>query len=166
MPRASGPLNGQHRPVGEAVLHGAVEVRRVLLEPRQVALMVRGVRDGQVAIVGQAIREEIVQDSPVLAAEHRVLGAAYVDRGNVVREQALEEVGRSRARGLDLAHMRDVEDSAPGSHRQVLGTDPFVLNGHLPAGERHQACTGRLVGLEEWRAAKVRHRAQASGREL
>jgi hypothetical protein len=30
----------------------------------------------------------------------------------------------------------------------MLGSDPFVLDGHLPSGERNQPRTGRLMGIE------------------
>ena len=157
-----GPLHGEHRPVGEPVLDLAVEVGGVLGEPLEVALVVGGVRDGQEALVGEAVGEEVVQDAAVLAAEHRVLGAADVDLRDVVREHALQQVRGARPRGLDLAHVRDVEDAATRADGQVLGPDPLVLDGHLPPGERNEPRARRLVGVEKGRAAKVRHPPQAS----
>ncbi len=88
-----GPLDGEHRPVGEAVLDLAVEARGVLGEPLEIRSMVGGVGDRQVAVVARPVGEEVVKDSAVLAAEHRVLRAADVDLRDVVREQALQEIG-------------------------------------------------------------------------
>ena len=64
-------------------------------------------------------------------------------------ESALcRSVARGRAFDLDLAHVRDVEDTGARAHRPVLGDHALVLNGHLPAGERHQASTERDVAFE------------------
>ena len=57
---------------------------------------------------------------------------------------------------MQLAHVRDVERPGAGPDRKVLGDHALVLDGHLPAGERHQPRTGRDVTLEERRPAQGR----------
>ena len=67
-------------------------------EPGEVPLVVGGVCDGQVAVVGEPVGEQVVEDPAVIAAEHRVLRAADLELRDVVGEQPLEQVERARAR--------------------------------------------------------------------
>ena len=91
-------LDGEHRVVAEPVAELGVEVARVLAEPLQVALVVGGVGDRQVAVVGEPVGEQVVEHPAVVAAENRVLGAADGDLGDVVGEQPLEQRPRRRGR--------------------------------------------------------------------
>ena len=100
----------------------------MLAKPVQVALVVGGVGDRQVALVAEPVGEEVVEDAAVLAAEDRVLGAADLELRDVVGEQPLQQLERPRPHGLDLAHVRDVEDPAAGAHREVLGAHALVLS--------------------------------------
>ena len=74
-----GTLDGQHRPALVRVGDLDVEVARVLAEPGEVLLVVRRVRDGQEAVLAEPVGEQVVEHAAVLAAEHRVLGAALGD---------------------------------------------------------------------------------------
>ena len=141
-----------------------VEVGGVLAKPGQVGLVVGGVGDRQVAVVGEPVGEQVVEDPAVLPAQDRVLGAALRDAANVVGEQPLEQLEGRRAPGLDLAHVGDVEHPARGSYRDVLRPDALVLNRHLPARERHHPGAGGGVRLVQRRSLQRRgHRRQASG---
>src|SRR5207247_2734422 len=62
-----------------------------------------------------------------------------------------------RALDLDLAHVRDVEDAGVGAHGPMLGDDAFVLDGHLPPGERDHPCAESDVAVVEWRAPQRLH---------
>jgi hypothetical protein len=95
----------------------------------------------------QAVREEVVEDSSVLVAEHGVLGSVLGDLRHVVGEDALEEALGVRAGRLDLAHVRDVEDARGCPDRLVLLTDPGVLDGHLPPCERDELRAGLHVAV-------------------
>ncbi len=53
----------------------------------------------------------------------------------------------------------------PERTARCSGPDPLVLDRHLPPGERNEPRARRLMGVEQGRAPKVRHPAQASGRE-
>ena len=103
-------LDGEHGVVGEPVAHRRVVAARVLLEPREVALVVRRVRHGEEAVRAEPVGEQVVEHPAVLAAQDGVLGAALARAGDVVGEQALEQRLRAGTRRLDLAHVRDVED--------------------------------------------------------
>jgi hypothetical protein len=73
-------LDGEHRVSVRDVLH--LDVRPaggVALQPGQVLGVVGRVGDGEVLLGAQAVGEEVVQDAPVLPAQHGVLGAADGD---------------------------------------------------------------------------------------
>ena len=139
-------LHGDHRVVVQAVVDGDVVAAGLAAHPRQVALVVGGVGDGQEP-VAVAIGEEVVEHAAVLAAQHRVLRAVDGDLGDVVGEHALQERLGVRPRRLHLAHVRDVEDADPLAHRDVLLADARVLDRHLPAGERDEARASRHVAV-------------------
>ena len=100
----------------------------------------------------EPVGEEVVEHAAVLAAEHRVLGAALGDLRHVVREQALEERLGVRAARLDLAHVRDVEDAraacarprAPGGCPRTAPASPSRRTARAaprpPRGGRRAAC--------------------------
>ncbi len=91
--------------------------------------MVGRVRHRQVAVGLQPVGEEVVEHAPVLAAQHRVLGAPDRELRDVVGEQPLQQRLRAGARGFDLAHVRDVEHADVLAHRHVLLADALVLDG-------------------------------------
>jgi hypothetical protein len=57
----------------------------------------------------------------------------------VVRRDALDRGERVLAGDLDFPHVADVEHPRPLADGHVLGGDPRVLDGHLPAAEWHHA---------------------------
>ena len=67
--RAPRALHGEHRVVVDRVGDLGVEAAGVLREPGEVALVVGGVGDRQVAVVGEPVGEQVVEDAAVLAAE-------------------------------------------------------------------------------------------------
>ena len=142
MPARGGPLDGQHRVVVEAVVERHVEALGVALEPREVLLVVGGVGDGEVAVLLELVAEEVVEDASVLLGEDGVLRAVLGDLRHVVGEDPLQERLGAGAGGLDLAHVRDVEDPRVLAHREMLLADARVLDRHLPAGERDELGAG------------------------
>ena len=55
----------------------------------------------------------------------------------VVREQPLQELELRRPFDVDLAHVRDVEDATVATDGEMLRDHALVLDGHVPACERH-----------------------------
>ncbi len=86
-----GPLDGEHRVVVDRVDHLDVELGRVLGEPITVALVVGGVGDSQIAVVGDPVGEQVVEDPAVGATEDRVLGPTHPQLLQIVGEQALKK---------------------------------------------------------------------------
>ena len=125
-------------------------------EPLQVALVIGGVGDRQIAVGVQAVGEQVIQYPTVLAAQHAVLRPVDRDLRDVVGEQPLQQLERPGTRGFDLAHVRHVEDPARFAHRHVLLTDAYILDGHLPAGELHQLRARGDVIVVERGAAHAR----------
>ena len=137
------PLDGEHRVVVERVVdRDVVELARVLLEPREVLLVVARVGDGEEVVGPEAVGEEVVQDAAVGLGEDAVLRAVLGDLADVVGEDALQERLRVRPTGLDLAHVADVEHADLRPDRDVLLADAGVLHRHLPPGERHEPRPG------------------------
>ena len=144
-----GALDGEHRVAVRHVGDLHVEARGVVGQPGVVALVVGRVGDRQEArtVAGQPIGEEVVEHSPVLAAEQRVLGSAFGELGHVVGQQPLQERLGVWTTRLDLAHVRDVEDPRCLADRHVLLAHALVLDRHLPADERHQPRAGRPMAV-------------------
>ena len=129
-----------------------------LLEPRVVRLAVRGVDDQEVVEPLELVDDQVVDDPAALVRQERVLGAARLDPAEVVREQPLEQFGRPGAVDLELAHVRDVERAGVLAHRPVLLDHALVLDGHLPAGERHHPRPEGDVAVVQRGAAERLHR--------
>jgi hypothetical protein len=143
------PLDGEHRVAVGAVVDVDVELAGLLLEPRQVLGVVGGVGHREIAVRAEVVGEEVVENAAVLAAQHRVLGAARGDLRDVVGQDPLQErLGLGPAR-LNLAHVADVEHPDGGPDGHMLGLDALVLDGHLPAGEVDQlGSSGNVVVVQ------------------
>ncbi len=146
-------------------MHLYVESARLRTKPLQVADVVGGVGDGEETLRLDAVGEEVIQHAPVLAAEHAVLRPTHGDLGDVVGEQSLQQRLGVGAGGLDLAHVRDVEDPALPAHRKVLLAHAGVLHGHLPTREVNELRAGGDVPVEQGGVAQGAgwHGAQVSG---
>ena len=152
-PRA---LDGEQRvPIGDVPDVGARPL--ALLDPFVVGVRVRCVDDQEVAAALEAVDDQVVDDAALLVREQRVLGLTDLEPVDVVREHGLEQIACVGAFDLDLAHVRDVEDTAVSAHGAVLGDDALVLHGHLPAGEGHHPGAERDVALVERRAKQRLH---------
>ncbi len=83
-------LYGEHRVGVLTVCDLDVEAVGVRAHPREVRVVVGGVRDRQVAVRTEAVREEVVQHAAVLVAQQRVLRATDRELGDVVGMDALQ----------------------------------------------------------------------------
>jgi len=128
-------LDGEHRVAIGDVADERVELATLAAEPGEVGLVVGGVGDNEVTVAAEPVGEEVVDHATVLVAEDRVLGAADLDLGDVVREHPLQEGERPETLDLDLPHVGDVEHPGVRPHRRVLLADPLVGHRHRVAGE-------------------------------
>ena len=72
------------------------------------------------------------------------VSSVYCAPPSSIRSRSLERVALQELRGawaldVQLAHVRDVEHAPARADGDVLRNHAVVLNGHLPAGERHHA---------------------------
>ena len=119
-----GPLHGEHRVVVDRVGDLGVEARPACSrEPGEVALVVGGVGDRQVAVVGEPVGEQVVEDPAVVAAEDRVLGAADL------------ELRRRRWRAAAAA--------APRPPAPTVSISPMCETSKTPQPERTARCSAR-----------------------
>ena len=101
-----------------------------------------------------AIGDQVVDDAAALVREQRVLRLAVTELREVVREEALQELELGRAFDVDLAHVRDVEDAAVAPDGEMLGDHALVLDGHVPACERHHPRAEGDVAIVQRGASK------------
>ena len=97
-------LDGEQRIlVGDVAYVGAAHL--VIDEPLEVGLAVGGIDDQQVAVLAQAVDDQVVDHAALFVREQRVLGVANLELRDVIREQVLEQLLRLWALDLDLAHV-------------------------------------------------------------
>ena len=111
-----------------------------LLHPRVGSVAVARVDDDEIVVCADPVGDQVVDDAAALVRQERVLRLAVADPVEVVREQRLEQLVRSRALDVELAHVRDVEDARVAADRSMLRDHALVLDGHLPAGEGNHPC--------------------------
>ena len=105
------------------------------LHPLEVAILVAGIHDQEVAPVRLGIDKDIVDDAALLVAEQGVLDPAGLQTGEVTSHYTL---GEALIDDAQFAHMRKVEEADGFPHGTVLPTDAAVLQRHHPTAEvRH-----------------------------
>ena len=82
---------------------------------------------------------------PSGVVQRRILRLPDLQLGGVVARDPLDGGQRVLAGDLDLAHVADVEQAGARAHGQVLVGDAGILDGHVPAAERHHAGAERDV---------------------
>ena len=87
----------------------------------------------------ESIDEQVVDERPFGRRQAGVLNLADLQLRRIVRGDVLDRLERALAGNLDLAHVRDVEQSGRGANRHVLGGDAGVLHRHVPAAKRDHA---------------------------
>ena len=136
------PLQGQQgdliRPVDELQVVQAGPLPGGV-DPLPVLPGVAGVDHQPVAVLVQAVDEDVVDHGAVLVAHQRVLHPPDRQFGGVVGADELDEVQGLGPPHLKLAHVRHVEEARRLAHGPVLLDDAGVLHGHLPAAEGHHA---------------------------
>src|SRR5438477_6985890 len=101
-------------------------------DPVEVAVLVAGIHDHQVAAVGNRIDQDIIDDAAGLVAKHGVLNAVRPQPREVTRDHAL---GETLVFDTQLTHVRKVEEPDRFTHRAMFFADAAVLEGHDPASE-------------------------------
>jgi hypothetical protein len=121
----------------------------VLADPLPVLVDVGRVDGQHVAVGGEPIEREIVDDAAVGIAEQGILHLSDRERADVVGGQPLQRGQGLGPFDLELAHVAHVEAAHRRAHRPMLLDDAGVLHRHLPATEGHHTGAGFHVGVEE-----------------
>ena len=116
-------------------------------QPLEVRVGVGGVVDDQPALPGQVVDEDVVLDAPAFVAVERVVGLAHRQGRHVEGRYRAQQRRCLRAPHPGSREVRDIEDAGALAHGLVLGDDALVLEGHLPAGKRREACAERRMAL-------------------
>src|SRR5690606_15039793 len=114
-------------------------------DPFQITLAGTGI-DHQPVAVGQAVDDEVVEDTPV-RVEHGGIQrpARRLQTTDVVGQQVLQEGGGVSAGDIHHAHVRNVEDPGLAAHLMVLLDLRTVMQWHVPAAEIDHPGTGGQV---------------------
>ncbi len=109
--------------------------------------------------------DDVVDDVGVVVVEQvRVLRPARRDAVEIVGERPLQRGERARAAHVHRAEVRHVEDDRALAARPVLLEHAGVLDGHLPAAERHHARAEGAVLRRRAASASTRIPAPIPGR--
>lgn len=147
--RGLGALHGEQRVGVPVVAHLGVEPGRPLGQRVQDDLGVGGVGDDHVLGLFEPIDDQVVQDAAVLAADHGVARPARLHGADVADQREVQQLGRLRAGDGDLTHVRQVEETGAGAHRDVLLALGAVAQRHVPAGEvGHRRAQRAMRGIE------------------
>ncbi len=122
-----------HRVRDVAELGAGQDARRHVLE---VLGAIGGVDHHQVGLLAKLVDHQVVHAAAVLVAQNRVAHAAQGHVGEVVGEQVVQGGKRGGTAHRELAHVRDVKQTAGLAHGHVLGDNAaFILHGQQVAGE-------------------------------
>ncbi len=119
---------------------------------------VGGVGDDKELAVGKPVDDQVVEDSAVRGADHRVPGAAGCQRGGLADQRVVQGRRGAGPGDHDLAHVREVEEPGRRAHRVVLRRLAAVTQRHQPPGEPGQRRAETLVHAGQRRAARRRMR--------
>src|SRR6185503_4474721 len=99
------------------------------------------------------INEAVVLDGSAVVEDRGVMDLPDGQLGDVVRGDVVDEVDRLRTGDDELAHVRDVEQPAPLTHRLVLRRYASgILDRHLVPCEGHDLRAEGAMDVVEWRA--------------
>ena len=110
---------------------------------------VGGVRHHEVALLAEAIDDQILDHASAFVQHEVVERLAHARAGEVVRHQPLEHAQRAGTHHLHLAEVREVEQSDVRSHRPMFRERALVLDRHLPSRERgHLRAEAEMLGFQ------------------
>ena len=144
--RGPGALEGEAQEVRGEV--GEALPAQVAMDPLDDPGSWARVAHAQVPVRSKAREDHVIQDPAALVEEVRVPGAPG-GGGDVVRREAVHEVGGPGPLEEELAHVAHVEQPGRPPDGEVLLHDPRVLEGHVPPAELDDPRAVRRVPLKE-----------------
>ena len=128
------PLNRQLRVIRACQPHIGVEPV-VTANPLEILVLVRRIHAKKIVIGGKPMDQQVVHESAVGIQQPRILRLAVLQSGRPIRTERIDQLDGLRPPNLDLAHVADIEKADPLAHREVLGDDARVFDGHIPSAE-------------------------------
>src|SRR5438128_3217579 len=162
--RRARPLQRDLGQLVALVVEAHVPLRRLLEQPGDDLVAVRGVDAQEEPRVSQPVHEDVVLDPTGGVAHHRVVGVDHGQLGGVCGRDRLETGHRAAARDRHPAHVTHVEQPDGRPDGLVLLEHAAVLDWHLPAGEVHQLAACQTVLLDQRSALHGRTLAEAPRR--
>ena len=141
-----------HRVAAVIDLHA---VGHVLLQPGDVLLDFRRIDQQKKIVLRQPVDNEVIDHTPALVEKKSVLRPVRRALGQVVGHHALQPVEGARTRNKNLAHVRNVEDTASRAYGLVLLDDRGELHRHFPSAKIDTAGPGGFLLIKKRGAARL-----------
>lgn len=110
-----------------------------------------GVYDQPQMVKASTVDEQVIDDRALFGGQRGVLSLAVDEFGDVVRGQAIHKRDGVVTADVDLAHVRDVEETGVRSGTEVFfDSAGGILNGHIPAAEIDHAAAHLAVSVIKW----------------
>lgn len=120
----------------------------MFFHPGEVFVLVGGIDDEEIIVVGVFVDDEVVDAAAVVIAHNGVARLAVNHVAEFVGEDLFEVCQSVWPFEGDLAHMADIEKPGLFTHSHVLSDDAgFVLNWHGITAEWDHFPTGSDVGI-------------------
>lgn len=143
------PLHREQAPAVALVGQLHVVTRRLALQVRPVLADVGGVHHHQEFLLADPVDVDVVHQPARVVRQPVVLAAPGPELAHVVRGDMLEETFGVWPLHAELAHVRHVEYTRPGTDSVVLGPHARVLHGHLPPAEgNHAGARAQVRGVQ------------------
>ena len=105
--------------------------------PTHILLQARRIDNEQIALLAELVHGKIIDDAATIRAHDRVCQLPELHCLQIAGQQMLQEREAVGPAKVDLSHVRDIEKTCITAHKEMfLPNAAFVLNWHLPAGER------------------------------
>ena len=151
-------LNRNERDLLTAIGDLDVETLGAFLESGGVDETISRVRDGEEAILCEAVDDQVIDDAAFLAQQERVLRAPHLKRTDLARKRIVKRFASLWARKEHLAHVREIELAGALAHGGVLGEIRGVAHGHIPARKIGERGALAFVNGEQWAVDELGHR--------
>jgi hypothetical protein len=106
---------------------------------------IRSVANDEHLLLLESVHDEIVENHASVVAADRVERTPDGELRDIVGDEPVDLRDGVGSFDQNFAHVGDVEEPCPRTHRFVLGLDAFVLHGHEPAGKGDQPRAQRTM---------------------
>ena len=105
----------------------------------KIAFRTGGVDHQEKAVLGQPVDNEVVKHAAPFIQQEAVTASALPKRVQIMGHGEGELFRSVFSLKHELPHVADIKNGSPGSGMSVFCQNSFVLDGHVPSGERSHA---------------------------